>query len=65
MNLIRNMSSGVKILNRIKTKPLCFIQSLQTSSALNSPDAPSFSSHRHSDSDMKLLETRLGFGKVI
>ena len=65
MNVVRTiaMSSCVRRLYRVKQ--LCSSRSFQTSPSLNSPEAPSFSSHRHNASDMRLLETRLGFGKVI
>merc|ERR1719422_1910799 len=63
MNVAGMMSSSVSRLNSVrKTKSLYFNRSLQTTSSLKSPEAPSFSSHSHYD--MRLLETRLGLGKV-
>merc|ERR1719336_243804 len=56
------MSSSISINSVRKTKSLYFKRSLQTTSSLKSPEAPSFSSHSHYD--MRLLEMRLGLGKV-
>jgi len=58
-----SLSVSVSRLNSVrKTKSLYFNRYLQTTSSLKSPEAPSFSSHSHYD--MRLLETRLGLGKV-